>query len=658
MSLLPARVLLALTVLPALMLVPAQRVTGQTGPVRYALDLTHAPQQTIAVAIDLAGVAAEHVDLHLPVWRPGLYAILDQAGTVRDVTARAPDGRTLPVSKTDKATWRITAQGAASLRIDYTLWAGSLENRTRHADDTHAFISPSAVCMYSPAWRALPAEVSIIAPLDWAVATGLPADPTNPRRLLAADYDTLVDSPIEVGLHHRATFLAQNIPHEVITWTGEPAALRDTPASIYASPRFAKFPADLARIADVQVAIFGSVPYDRYVFLLHCYPGGRGGTEHLNSTIIQCAPAAFFDDDAYARLLQLSAHELFHTWNVKRFRPSGLVPYDYQRENYTDALWLAEGTTSYYEDITLLRAGLMKPADFLKALGKSIHDHRQRPGRHAQSLAESSFDAWIKHNRKTPDAPNSTISFYDEGALASLALDLEIRRRTGGARSLDHALRLLFQRFPSPALGYTTADIISALSDAAGSDLADFHARHIQGRQSPDFESLLTTVGLRLGPASPKPPAPGLPAPPPLRARAGLVLKDQSGLAHVETVLADGPAVAAGIIPGDILLALDGRRVRADAWDKLLDRVPPESAVALTLFRHDALREVRLTLAPEPRTPLDVTPDPEATPDARAAFRAWTGTDLPPAPRSAGTPGHKPPDAPAPASPPTAAPAD
>lgn len=626
---------------------------AQTGPVHYTLDLTGSPRQTIAVAMELGGVAAEHVDLHLPVWRPGLHAILDQAGTVRDVTARGPDGRVLPVTKTDKATWRVASGGVGSLRIDYTLWAGSLENRTRHADDTHAFISPSAVCMYSPGWRALPAEVSIIAPPDWAVATGLPADRADPRRLHAADYDTLADSPIEVGLHHRAEFVAQNIRHEVITWTGEPPSIRDTPASVLASPRFAKFPADLAKIAGVQAAIFGTVPYDRYVFLLHCYPGGRGGTEHLNSTIIQCAPAAFFDDDAYARLLQLAAHELFHTWNVKRFRPAGLVPYDYQRENYTDALWLAEGTTSYYEDITLLRAGLMKPAEFLKALGKSIHDHRQRPGRRVQSLAESSFDAWIKHNRRTPDAPNSTISFYDEGALVSLALDLEIRRRTAGKRSLDDALRLLFQRFPSAQRGYTTDDILAALADAAGSDLADFHARHIKGRESPDFESLLPTVGLRLAHAAPKATGPGLPPPTPIRARAGLVLKDQSGLAHVETVLADGPAAAAGIIPGDILLALDGRRVRADAWDKLLDRLAPETVVTLTLFRHDALREVRITLAPEPRTPLEVTADPEATPEARAAFRAWTGADLPAKPRPAQAPDQKPTDAPPAAASPT-----
>ncbi len=620
---------------------------AQSGPVRYRIDLNQARQQLIGVTMELPGVApgTTHVDLHLPVWRPGLYQILDQAGTVRDVSATDARGQALEVGKTEKSTWRVRAGeaggglGEGTLRIAYTVWAGSLENRTRHADDTHAYISPAAVMMYSPGWRALPVDVTIDAPAPWGIATGMEPVAGDPRHVHAADYDVLVDSPIEAGRHHRVMFEAAGVPHEVIVWTGEPEGLPQT-GSVLASARLAKLPADLAKIVETQKAIFGRLPYSRYVFLVHCYPGGRGGTEHLNSTIVQCAPAAFHDDEAYSRFLQLCAHETFHTWNVKRFRPAGLVPYDYQKENYTDALWLAEGTTSYYEDVTLMRAGLMKASEFLKALGKSIHDHRQKPGRALQSLTESSFDSWVKHNRRTADAPNSTVSFYDEGALVSMALDLRLREVTGGQRSLDDAMRGLYERFPTPAKGYTTRDIVWALDIAAtlpgdinGSVMGGFYEKHIQGRESPDFEALLATVGLKLSRAAVKQPESGSAnagvAVPASKARAGLVLRDQAGLAQVETVLADGPAAAAGIVPGDQVLAMDGRRVRVDGWDKALERAAPGATVTLLVFRHDAVRELAVTLSEEPRGAYEVTTDPQATDEAKGAFTAWTGLAWP-----------------------------
>ncbi|MGD9690033.1 MAG: M61 family metallopeptidase [Phycisphaerales bacterium] len=614
------RTLLAI-ILFAVLCTPAR---AQSGPVRYVLDCSRAPEQLLSISLTLAGVPRDKpLDIHLPVWRPGLYLVLDQSGTVRDVRAEDARGNSIPIAKSDKSTWRLDPArlAGASVTIRYTVWAGSLENRTRHADDTHAFVSPSAVFMYSPAWRALPAEVSIIAPEQWSIASGLDPAPSNPRTLLAPDYDTLVDSPIEVGIHELQRFDVDGTPHELMIWTGVvPPTERLAPL-----PRFKRFADDLAAILRVQKAIFGSLPYSRYLFLMHVYPAGRGGTEHLNSTVIQCTADAFTSDESYHKLLALCAHETFHTWNVKRFRPRGLVPYDYQRENYTDLLWLAEGTTSYYEDITLLRAGLIKPADFFKSLAPMIDAEQTRPGTRAQSLSESSFDAWVKFNRRTPDAPNSTVSFYDKGALASMLLDLELRRRSQGARSLDDLMRQLFVRFPDPARGYAADDVRAILNDLAG-DFSPFFARAIDGAEPLDFDEPLRSVGLQIHRDAK--PAPGDPRRD-LAPFAGLAVKDHVGLALVDAVTRPGPAADAGLIPGDLLIAIDGTRARADAFDKTIDRHAPGDTLRISFFRHDALRETTLTLATRPAGKLTVRPHPDATPEQRAAFHAWTGVDLP-----------------------------
>ena len=574
----------------------------------YVVSLDDAAAQMIGVSMTMRGLTEDHVDVALPTWRPGRYEVLDPAGTVRDVRARSGDGAELPVEKQRKSVWRIETGGADEVTVSYRLYANSLNNRTRHADDTHAFLSGSSVFMFGPRAGA-PAVVRIEGQPGWRVATGLaPADDSG-RVFLAPDYDLLVDSPLEVGELHVVEFEARGLPHEVAIW-GD------------ADPDDEKLIEDFTKIIEEQAKIFGGLPYERYVFLVHSADGAGGGTEHYNSTIMQTRPATWTSDSAWNRFLGLVSHEFFHTWNVKRFRPKGLTPYDYLEENYTDLLWVVEGSTSYYDDLTLARAGLMKPNRYLEVISGNIDAIRKRPGASVQSLADSSYDAWIKFNRSTPDDVNSTVSFYTKGALATLLLDLKLREMTGGERSFDDVMRTLHERYPYGATGYTTPELIGILDELAGQRGAfrPVFDRHIEGTEPLPLDDVLGVAGLELAfePSdNERPEAPYLG----LRLSGGVP-------ASVSAVLADGPAYGSGLIVGDQVVAVDRQRVERDV-DTMLEDLAPGESVSITYFRRDQLREARITPLWRPAGEWKLRRVEEPTEAQMAAYRSWIGQPWP-----------------------------
>jgi len=430
----------------------------------YHVDLSRSASQVVTITTTLSDLDQPEVLLRLPTWRPGRYEILDPAGTIRKLTAVDRRGEPVAFEPVDKASWRFRTRGVTELRVTAEIYANSIGDRTRHADDTHAFLSPSSTFFYTDARRDEPLAVTIDAPEGWRVACGLATHPARPGVLVAPDYDTMVDCPLEVGVQDVARFDVRGVPHEIVIW-GEHRADMD------------RLVADFTAIVEHQTRMFEGdrpPPYGRYVFMIHVGPGLGGGTEHVNSTIMQTRPTSFTDDDAYQRFLGLVSHEMYHTWNVKRLRPAGLTPYDYARENYTDLLWVVEGTTSYYDDLTLARAGLMTPKAYLARVGRTIAAYETRPGAAVQSVSASSFDAWIKFNHRSPDDVNSEVSFYSKGALVSLYLDLLVREATGNASSLDEVMRRMYQRFPLETGGYDEADLVATdLGEAR--DLAREH---------------------------------------------------------------------------------------------------------------------------------------------------------------------------------------
>ncbi|MFG0260415.1 MAG: M61 family metallopeptidase, partial [Phycisphaerales bacterium JB041] len=543
--------------------------------VEYTVSLARAHSQLVDVTATLPNPDGRPLSVRMPTWRPGKYLILDHAGTIIEFAARDASGRVLPARKTDKATWRIDPVAPGPITVEYVIYANSLNDRTRHADDTHAFLSGSAVFVYAEESRDLPLRVRVDAPEGWEVATGLAPDPTTPEAWLAPDYDVLVDSPLEIGQHQLIGFSVDGTPHDIVVW-GQ------------AEPDAEKLAADFAAIVRAHRDIFegpgAPLPYQRYVFLVHSQPGIGGGTEHLNSTIMHTRPQTFTSDSSYAGFLGLVSHEMFHTWNVKRLRPAGLTPYDYQGENYTDLLWVAEGTTSYYDDVTLVRAGLLDPERYLAQMSRTISRERLRPGYAVQSLADSSYDAWIKYNRSTPNDINTTVSFYTKGALVSLMLDLEIRGRTDNRVSLDDVLRKLYLEHPLDAGGYTTEDLIGAIESLTGSTFREFFGAYVSGTQTLDLDRAFAFAGLRLVEGE--------------RPR-GSYLGLSMGGNDVRTVRADGPAFAAGVQVGDTLETVNGEELE-DGLDDLLEETRPGTTLILGLTRRGEPREIRVVTMARP----------------------------------------------------------
>lgn len=568
-------------------------------PVRYVVDLSRAQTQSIDIAMTIPGLDRDEVEVALPVWRPGRYAVLDLAQSVSRVRAEDSAGNPLDIEKVTKTSWKIDTAGSSEITVRYRVYANQLSLRTRHVDDTHAFLSGSAVFMFTHEERARPVRVTLAnMPQGWQIASGMDFAPGSSDTLVAADYDTLVDSPIEAGIQRRIDFTVLGKPHQIVIWgQGE-----------WDMQQLAD---DFTLITEHQAEIFGGLPYERYVFMIHAQPGSGGGTEHINSTIMGADPRTATDDGRYRRFLGLVSHEMFHTWNVKSFRPLGITPYNYLAENYTDLLWVAEGTTSYYDDLTLARTGLISVSEYLGRLSGAIRGMRDRPGRHVQDLAESSHDAWIKLFKTDEDSVNQSVNFYRKGSLASLLLDLEIRRLSRDAGTLDGAMRRMYERYPLRLGGYTSEQFKAVCEEVAGAPLDEFFARYIEGTDPLPLEEALLFVGLRLA----RDADPGDPDEPYL----GLQLSGSS----VSTVLDDGPAREAGIIFGDEIIAVNGTRLAGRGLDAFVADHKPGDTLRITLFRYDRLREIDVVLTGRPAGSWRVGKLDDPTPEQQQRFTAW-----------------------------------
>jgi predicted metalloprotease with PDZ domain len=349
------------------------------------------------------------------------------------------------------------------------------------------------------------------------------------------------------------------------------------------------------------------------VFIMHVAAGLGGGTEHLNSTVIQMTPRALEEDEQYKRVLSLAAHEMFHTWNVKRFKPAALRDIDLTRENYTELLWFCEGTTSYYDTLVVVRAGLDTPASYLRVLAETIYQCRARPGTRVQSPAESSFDAWIKFNNPSPDDLNSTVSYYESGALVSLLLDLDIRRRTQNLVNLDHVMAAMYESFPASGPGYTTADLLAVLKRLTNSPFEEFFRKYIEGTSRYPFEEFFQVVGLEMVPLHTS-----------ARAYTGLAVQEDGTTCVVRSVLSDGPAYLAGVNCGDEIVTLNGRKFRAPDINGHIERtMSPGDTVWLQLLRRGRLRRVEFKLGEKPNSRWELRKVGSPTPEQKAGYESW-----------------------------------
>jgi predicted metalloprotease with PDZ domain len=356
-----------------------------------------------------------------------------------------------------------------------------LAKRTRHIDDSHAFLDSSAVVMYSEASRNSAHTVQLSVPELWRSFSGLETG-DNGHQFIATNYDQLVDSPIETGINEHHQFIVDSRQYELVIW-GE---------GNYDS---AKMVEDLQVLVKQSKHIWQGYPFERYVFMVHATSGARGATEHVNSTIIQRSRFKFSTRKDYLGFIATAAHEFVHTWNVKQYRPQGIVPYDYQQENYSNLLWLVEGSTSYFQYQLLLRGNLLTTDEFFTTLAKRITAYAHKPGKKSQSVAQASFDAWISEGGDYGN--NHSVNIYSEGFLASWLLDFDILTKTALAKSYRNVHNQLYQQYRLPK-SYNEDDVLIILKKITGADYQDWWQGNIQGTTKIDFSLLLAKAGLEM----------------------------------------------------------------------------------------------------------------------------------------------------------------
>jgi predicted metalloprotease with PDZ domain len=539
--------------------------------IHYLVAMSQPEIHLFEVTLHIVNYPSEILDLKMPVWTPGSYLVREYERNLQDFTAFANTEHLL-WRKVSKNHWQVEKGDISQVTISYRIFANELSVRTNHLDATHGYFNGAALFFRIPNWEHLPLKITVIPPHpQWQITTALPTVSETKNTFLAADFDTLVDSPFEIGCHQLYKFEVLDKPHELAIW-GKGNFQPQTMIN------------DFQKIIEVEAQMFGGLPYDRYVFLLHLFQEAFGGLEHKNSCSLIYQRFGFQTPDKYEPFLQLVAHEFFHLWNVKRIRPQGLEIFDYDQENYTPSLWFCEGTTSYYDLIIPLRAGIYNTQTYLNYLSKEITRYLMTPGRKVQPLSESSFDAWIKLYRPDANSGNSQISYYLKGEMVSLLLDLLIRVHHGNKRSLDDVMRQMWQQFGKAEIGYTPEQLEEVIESVAGMDLGDFFKRYLHGLEDLPFNQYLQHFGLQL--VEEKNEAPYL----------GVRINSENGREIIKFVEADSPAQKAGIDAGDELLAIDGIKVGNQLNARLKD-YQANDLIQVTVFHQDELRTYSITLA-------------------------------------------------------------
>lgn len=534
----------------------------------------------------------------LPAWIPGSYMVREFARNIVQIRAES-GGKKRRMTKRDKHTWHV-ARCSEPLRIVYQVYAWDLSVRAAHLDQTHGFFNGTSVFLRVHGQEALPHVVDIQRPdgeafTGWRVATSLPEFKARRHRFgtyIAQDYDELIDHPVEMGEFELIRFDAHGVPHEMAI-TGRVPGLD--------SERLA---ADLTKICEAQIALFEPstkrAPMNRYVFLTMVVGEGYGGLEHRASTALICSRADLpvrgrpAMSDGYRTFLGLCSHEYFHTWNVKRIKPAAFAPYDLAQENYTTLLWLFEGFTSYYDDLILVRSGLIGRDIYLSLLAKTVNGVLRGSGRLKQSVADSSFDAWTKYYRQDENAPNAIVSYYAKGSLVALLLDLTIRHQTNGARSLDDVMRVLWRRYgrdfyvPGKAVGISESEVEALFDEVTGLKLRPLFDLAVRGTRDLPLVEAFANFGIAVDNEQTGD-----------KLTLDVRTKHDGGDCNLASVHEGGPAHRAGLSAGDVLIAIDGLRVTGASLDTLLQRYRRGDAVTVHVFRRDELMSFRVVLQPE-----------------------------------------------------------
>jgi len=462
---------------------PAQ-LARPLDPILYTVRVIP-ESQTAEVRATIPTGKRASIDLMMPVWSPGFYRVEDYASRVRDLTARTPDGKSLVVEQPRKNRWLVRTAGAATVVVTYQVACAQRSVTTNWVSPQLVVLNgaPTFVTLVEQVRRPHEVRLELPATLPRAMtALDAVADGTA-NHYRADDYDTLVDSPIVAGDLDVQQFDVAGARHYLVN-AGDRGQFNGTQAA-----------GDLQKIVSQARALFGSLPYKRYVFL-NVFRQGGGGLEHKNSTLLTASAARATTPAGYRSSLSFVAHEYFHAFNVKRLRPVELGPFDYENEPHTKSLWISEGFTSYYAALLVARAGLDSTSDFLGAMSSPIRQLQQAPGRLVQTLEQSSWDVWSNSMSGINTDPKTSVSYYVKGEVVGFLLDAHIRRATGGSKSLDDVMRLAYKRYAGER-GFTPEQFRKTAEDVARVSLAEWFRRAVSSTEELDYDEALEWYGLR-----------------------------------------------------------------------------------------------------------------------------------------------------------------
>ena len=586
----------------------------------YHLRIARPSTHLAEVEIDARGVQAPSLDFVLPAWSPGRYAIYNFAKNVQQFEAAGAEGRSLSWSQPDKQTWRVEAGGAGGeIRVRYEVFGNDLNGSFSQIDTTHANLNGASIYMYVDGHKPDPIHLQVEPPSGWKVVSGFSLS-TDQRALEAPNYDRLIDTPMEIApAISMDRFIDRGKTFRVAVHaygsgeTERPLALNELVGGV-------------KKIVGVDLGLMPPPDFDHYTFIFHFAPdiAEGDGMEHLNSTqIIVNQPLS---DAGVREALADAAHEFFHLWNVKRLRPAALGPFDYTREDYTDSLWFAEGITSYYAYLAEVRSGLWTSADLFEQLASEVGHLQADPGRQLMSAESSSFHAWFYDRvpqMQETNFTNTTISYYNKGALLGLVLDFEIRARTEGRKSLDDVMRLMYERFygaPAatyylPGRGYQEEDILRAVNEVSGSDFKDFFRRYIKGIDPLPYREALGEAGLVLRSSVAPGAAPSL----------GVLTQPEATGLRISDVLPGGAADRAGLSRDDLLVAVDNFSLATASLEDRLRIYPVGAEVPFTVQRHLGRQIITVKLDPPPANQYEIEPSPDATAAEVSIRNAWLG---------------------------------
>jgi predicted metalloprotease with PDZ domain len=586
--------------------------------IQYSVSMNSPERHYFEVEMIVPGSPNDKVNLVMPVWTPGSYLVREFARNVLDFQAFASDtNEKLNAHKDSKNVWVVDAPPnlRSPLKIKYRVYAFEFTVDTSYLDSRHGIINGASVFMYPESRRDEYVTLTIHPPKNWnVIATSL--DPVtesgetgNSKSFRAENFDILIDSPIEIGNQEIVSFDVEGVDHAVSMF----------------GPKLVKseeFVSDLKKIVESTWKIFGVIPYKRYLFLVDFSGPDQntkgGGLEHLSSTHCIVPRLRMIPKQEYHRMMSLFSHEFFHAWNVKRMRPKGLGPFNYSSETYTKSLWIAEGITTYYDDLILRRSGIFSVAEYLDTFCMNIDQLRFFPAPKYESAEESSFDAWIKHYRPSENSPNVHSSYYFQGAVIGWMIDMEIRRTTEGRNSLDDAMKELYHRtFAKEKRGYEEGEFEEICNEIAGRSLSkEIFEMRVRGHESVDFAKYLGYAGLKLVPRKGTEDTVR-------KGYLGIKLQVGGTKPIVGSKLFFTPADKCGLASGDEIIAVDNLRMDASVLPFYIGNKEPGSQLNILISRDGYLETLRATLEEMPQIESRIYKKTEASDEEKSHFEQW-----------------------------------